>query len=977
MLGPVRLWRGVAELPAGPPQRRAVLALLTLAAGQPVGRDELVDALWPTEPPRRVTNVLQTHVKHLRRVLEPGRTARKPSRVLPSVGTGYRLAVDPVAVDLYRFRRLVDEARTAHAADDQARVWELTGWALNLWQTPLADVPMLAGHPRTAAMTTESQLVISWRVDAAIRMGRAAEVLALVRAEARARPLDEPAQADLMRCYLALGRRAEAFAVFESTRRRLVAELGVDPGALLTDAHRELLEPDRSTPAVSRPAAPSVTLAGSSAVEQPIGLAGSSAVEQAIGLAGSSAVEQPIVPAQLPPDAVAFVGRTEQLRWLDDVATGGASCRSPLAVVTGTAGVGKTTLAVHWSHRAAEWFPDGQLYADLRGFDAGTGPVRVDEVMRGFLTALGVATERMPAGLTAQVGLYRSLLVGRRVLVLLDNARCADQVRPLLPSSAGCFAVVTSRVDQRGLVVTGARPLSLGLMTEVEARQLLTSRFDSPRVAAAPEAVDQLVAACARLPLALAIVAARATAQPQLPLAALASQLRAGASDLTAFADEDESFDIRAVFSWSYRALPADASALFRLLGLHPGPDISVAAAAALAGTTVEEVRRPLEQLTRAHLLVEHRPGRYACHGLLRVYAADLARAVDPESVRQDAVHRFTAHYLAWATVADQLISPYRPPGRPAPGEPGVVRAGASPVGLGAEPPSETDTAFDWFAAECEVLLAVINQAAASGFHRLTCELAWSLTTFLDHRAQWHDQATVQRIALAAAGRLGDESVRARTHRGLARAYSRLGRHADASRELRQAVLLYAALGDDVGLANTEMSLADSCERRLRYAAALKHAERALALYEGAGYRPGQANALNAVGWCRALLGDHAQAVTYSARALRLHQRLDDRRGAADSWDSIGYANYRRGRHRSAAHCFRHAVTLFRAVGDRFAEALSLARLGDTHHADGDPEASREDWRLSLAILAELGHPKADEMRARLAGSSLHGQRSA
>ena len=319
-------------------------------------------------------------------------------------------------------------------------------------------------------------------------------------------------------------------------------------------------------------------------------------------------------------------------------------------------GVGKTTLAVHWSHRVAKCFPDGQLYADLRGFDAGVGPVRADEVVRGFLAALGVAPEQIPAGLTAQIGLYRSLLVGRRVLVLLDNARRADQVRPLLPSSAGCLVVVTSRNDLRGLVVTGARPLHVGLMTDVEARQLLTSRIDSQRVAAAPEAVDRLVAACARLPLALAIVAARASTQPQpLPLEAVTSQLSEGSGGLTAFADEDESFDIRTVFSWSDRTLSADASALFRLLGLHPGPDISVAATAALAGATVDDVRGPLNQWTRAHLMVEHRPGRYACHDLLRVYAADLSRRFDPEPLRKAAVRRFTDHYLAGARMADQL----------------------------------------------------------------------------------------------------------------------------------------------------------------------------------------------------------------------------------------------------------------------------------------------------------------------------------
>ncbi|WP_347681718.1 BTAD domain-containing putative transcriptional regulator [Plantactinospora sp. B24E8] len=948
LLGRVRLWRGATELPAGPPQRRAVLGLLALAEGQPVGRDELVDALWPTGAPRSGTNVIHTHVKHLRRVLEPGRPAWMASRLLPSVGTGYRLAVDPAAVDALRFRRLMAEARTARNRDDQARVWQLIGEALRLWQPPLADVPVLAGHPRMAALTAEAQLALSWRVAAAIRQGRADEVLALVREWAEGGPLDEQAQAHLMRCYVALGRRADAFAVFDTVRRRLVAELGVDPGPVLTGAHQELLESDALTrlpPRAVEPSPVAVTAPG-----WPM-----------------------VVPAQLPPGTAAFTGRAEQLRRLDTLLTADPGDGPTVVAITGTAGVGKTTLAVHWGHRVAERFPDGQLYADLGGFEADAGPVRPDEVVRGFLDAFGMAPDRIPVSLTAQVGLYRSLLAGRRMLILLDNARAADQVRPLLPGAVRCLVLVTSRHELAGLVAAGAHPIDLDLMTDVEARQMLANRIGPERVAAAPEASTQIINACARLPLALAIVAARAGIQPRFPLGSLASQLRESAGDLAVFSDDDAAFDVRAVFSWSYRLLSPEAAALFRLIGLHPGPELSATAAAALVGVPPGRVRPLLAQLTRAHLLVEHRPGRFSCHDLLRTYAAELAAVVEPEAVRRAASQRILGYYLDATATADRLISPYRHPGSVScwPRDTGGGTPPRAPSGAGY--PGDPETALEWFNSEHQVLLALVHQAAEVGLDQAVCELAWHLSTFLDRQGRWRDQAAVQRAALAAAGRLGNPSIEARAHRGLARAYSRLGSHDEARRELRRALCRYEELADDVGRANTEMSLADSCERQGRYREALAHAERALALYGDAGYRPGQANALNAVGWCHTLLGDHGRALTYCARALRRHQLLGDRRGAADSWDSIGHANHGLGRNRAAIRCFQQAVLLFREVGDRFAEAVSLTRLGDAWRVAGEPGSARADWSRSLAILTELDHPRAVEVRARLTGSPRAG----
>lgn len=308
---------------------------------------------------------------------------------------------------------------------------------------------------------------------------------------------------------------------------------------------------------------------------------------------------------------------------------------------------GKTALAVHWAHRVAERFPDGQLYVNLRGFHP-SGAMSPAEAIRGFLDAYAVPPDRIPEGLDAQAALYRSLLADKRALVLLDNARDAEQVRPLLPGAPDCLAVVTSRNPLTGLVVTeGARPLVLELLSPGEAREFLIRRLGAARVEAEPAATDAIITRCARLPLALAVVAARAATRPCLPLPELARQLDAARGGLSGFAGEDPLTDARVVFSWSYHTLSAEAADLFRLLGLHPGPGISLAATASLLGTPAGFAAERLAELCRAHLLTEPVPGRYAFHDLLRDYATELTETRDPEATRDAALGRLLGHYRA------------------------------------------------------------------------------------------------------------------------------------------------------------------------------------------------------------------------------------------------------------------------------------------------------------------------------------------
>jgi tetratricopeptide (TPR) repeat protein/transcriptional regulator with XRE-family HTH domain len=651
-------------------------------------------------------------------------------------------------------------------------------------------------------------------------------------------------------------------------------------------------------------------------------------------------------PAQLPSDLASFAGRARHLAALDRLAGPArpASTAIRLATVSGTAGVGKTALAVHWAHRVAGRFPDGQLYLDLHGFDQTGRLLSPAEAVPVLLAALGVPAGRLPADLTAQVGLYRSVLAGRRILIVLDNARDAEQVRPLLPGAPTAMAVVTSRSQLTGLVAAdGAEPLALDPVPPAEARQVLVRRLGADRVAAEPAAVDRILAVCAGLPLALAVTAARVQ-QADATLAELADELGSATRRLDALDTGDPANEVRTVFSWSYAALPAPAARLFRLLGLHPGPEISAPAAASLAGQPLPAARRLLAELTRANLLTEQRPRRYALHDLLRAYAADLAAAQDSAADRRAAQRRLLDHYTHTAHAADRLLSPHR--------DPIVVPLAAPAAGALPEGPADHPQAMDWLATEHQVLLAVLGHAARTGSDTHAWQLAWALHTFLDRRGFWPDLACAVNTAVGAAQRLGDPTAEAYAHRIAAAAQSRLRRHDAAHQHYQQALARYVEAGDAVGQAYTHRGLAYQWERQGDLRQALQHAE--IALDRAAGHRSAQAHALNAIGWYETLLGDHARAGQHCRRALALFEQLGDRYGQAHTWDTIGYAQHQRGELGPAADSYRQALALLRSVADRYHEADTLTKLGRAQHAAGDANAGRAAWQQALRIFTEL-----------------------
>jgi tetratricopeptide (TPR) repeat protein/transcriptional regulator with XRE-family HTH domain len=678
--------------------------------------------------------------------------------------------------------------------------------------------------------------------------------------------------------------------------------------------------------------------------------------ERRRGPAGAPGAEEP-VPRQLPADVPGFAGRDAELAALDRLVSGAPSATVVVAV-TGTGGIGKTALAVHWAHRTAPRFPDGQLYANLRGFHPGGDPVPPTEVIRGFLDALGVPPGRIPAGLDAQAALYRTRIAGRRMLVVLDNARDAEQVRPLLPGTATAAVAVTSRDRLTALVAAGARPLPLDALGPADARAVLERRLGPARLAGDPAGTGALVTACAGLPLALALAAAHA-AQRGHPLGALAAEVTSRPAGPGGTGEPGEvGAEIGAVFSWSYAALSPDAARLFRLLGLHPGPDLTVAAAGSLLGAPAHDA---LAELARASLAAEPAPGRYALHDLLAGYAAGLAGATDGAAGCAAALDRMLDHYLHTAYAANQLLRPERDP----------IQLPLDPVA--AQPLADPEQALGWLRAEHAVLQGAQRLAAVTGRHRRAWQFAWALDAYLDRGGYWRQSAAGWQAALAAADALDDAAARALAHRGLAAARIRLGELDEARRQCDAALAAYAAAGDRASIAHTHNTLAHLCERDGDPAAALEHAERALTLYQSAGHAAGEANALSNTGWYLNLLGRHADALARCEQALARQEKAGDRWGQAAAWDGIGYAQHHLGDHASAAASYRRTIGLARALGDRYGEATTLTHLGDAEQAAGDPAAARAAWREALAILTELGHPDAAGPRGRLAGADAPG----
>lgn len=809
--------------------------------------------------------------------------------------------------------------------------------ALSLWQgsVPLAGVRAAFAESARVHLRERRETALAELFDAELDCAKHAQVVPALTDAVAESPTHERLVAQLMLALYRSGRTSDALGVYRRTRQTLAEEYGLEPGSALRDLERRILHAD-----------PGLDLR----TDQAVRLAPPDPVPPA-----RPAVARP-VPAQLPLDVRGFAGRGAELATLDALVTRVAEKTTAMVVaLMGTAGVGKTALAVHWAHRVTDRFPDGQLYVNLRGFHPSAPVMSSAEAVRGFLDAFAVPPDGIPVSLDAQAALYRSLAAGRRMLVVLDNALDTEQVRPLLPGTAGCLVVVTSRNRLTGLVAgEGACPVTLDVLSDVEAREFLVRRVGAARVAAETQAAADIAAQCARLPLALAVVAARAAIHPRFPLATLSRELSAARGRL----EDDPKIDVWTAFSWSYERMKPAAARLFRMLGLHPGPDVAAAAAASLAGQPIEQTRPLLEDLAQAHLVTAHVPGRYAIHDLLRAYAAELAQTVDAERDRCAAVRRTVDHYLHTAYAAAVLIFPHRRPLDLVAAEPG-----SGPFRL-----ADAAEAVAWFTTEHAVLIGVLNLAAEHGLSGRAWRLADALSGYLDRRGRWHEWIATQRVALAAAEETADLAGQAHASGALALAYGRLLQYGEAHPHLRRAFELLDELGDGVGKAYTHLFSCLVCYGQGDYAAALSHAEHALDLYRAAGHRLGQAQAVHCVGMAQASLGRCTEAIIHCEQAIALHQELGDRYGVAHTQHSLGIAHHRLGHHGDAIVCYREALLALREVEDSYFEAETLMRLGDTQHATDDVEAAGLSWRQALGILDELGHPDAEQVRTRLAG---------
>jgi DNA-binding SARP family transcriptional activator len=913
------------------PRQRVLLAALLLGGGRVVSVDALAEVLWEGSPPAGARGALHSAVQRLRSTL--GRSGADLVKTRPP---GYLIRVDDAEFDVRGFSALATRGHAAAADGAWARAASLLREALGLWRgEPLADVPSQLLRDREAPAIKDQRLqALVTRIDADLHLGRQAEILAELRQLVTAHPLQEQLRAQLMLSLYRSGRQADALAAYQDVRRVLAADLGIDPGPELRLLHQRILAADSEL----------LLAAGT----EPSGSASATLTPPA-----------PVVPRQLPTATRHFTGRAEALEALGALAAEAAeeSQATVISVIDGTAGIGKTTLALHFAHKVARQFPDGQLYVNLRGFEPAGPQMTPVEAIGLLLDGLAVPAARIPAGLDAQAALYRSLLVGKRMLVLLDNARDVDQVRPLLPASPGCLVIVTSRSQLTSLVATeGASPLTLDVLTDAEAQELLGRCLGPERVADDPSAAGALIQLCARLPLALSIAAARTYSQPWLSLAALTADLRDARSRLDALDAGHATANVRAVLSWSYKQLDPPAARLFRLLGLHAGPDISTAAAASMAGLPLGEGRRGLVELTRAHLLAEHVPGRFSCHDLLRAYAAELTQSADSEAERRAATGRMLDHYLHTAHSAALRARSINSP---------LMLAALAP-GAEAERISDAEQALAWFEAEHRVLMAATGRALEAGFDTHAWQLVWTLSDFLDMRGRWHDWAVAEQIALAATQRLGDRVAQASVHQRFGYASGRIGRYDDAHAHLGLALSIHNERGDHAGQAYVHNSLAITLSYQGRHGEALGHARQSLTSYTAAGDRAGQAQALNSVGWLNAVVGDHEQAVSYCEQSLDLFRDLGSTEGEASALDSLGYAHQQAGQHADATACYLQAVELHRAAGSRWGVGDTLGHLGDTCHAAGKLPEARAFWEEALAILADLHAPEADQIRAKL-----------
>ncbi|BCY09523.1 BTAD domain-containing putative transcriptional regulator [Actinoplanes sp. L3-i22] len=896
IMGPLRVWRGDLEIDAGPRQQRCLLALLAAQEGRPISMADLVDLIWEQAPPASAVNVVHKYIGALRRLLEPGLLLRSAGSYLTRHDSGYRFTAGPQTLDLVAFRRLVRGAKEAAGQNRLPAALDDYVAALRLCQGPAGDTLADTTGATATFAGIDGEFYDAAVAAAAIsaRTGAPARVLPALRLAARMSRLHEPVHAALMTALAAAGHQAEALDVYRNLRERLVDELGIDPGRDLQEAHQRVLT--QAAPPAAEPAA----------------------VVAAAPL---------LRPAQLPPDQPMFVGREYELRVLHDLLLSmrDTGRTSPMVVgVDGMGGVGKSTIVAHFAHQVAGDFTDGQLYLDLRGNEGEDGGVPVGDALRSLLYALGLRAGDVPDTFDALVGTYRSLTAGKRILVLLDDVRDAAQARPLLPSSVESLVLITSRRPLVGLAASDGARLYRAYVPELpDAREILLKRLVAARGPGAaglePGALDEIIELCGRLPLALAILAARLCVRPNLSLTTVAAELRDGAR-LAAFPEGRGVTDPRTAFSWSYRQLSPDAARLFRLLSVALTPGISLAACASLSGRDLDRTRAELEELAGAALVAEGDDGSYASHVLVRAYAEELLSTADPAAERRAATTRLLQYYLHSSFNAQVVLAPNRIPIAPEPPEPGVVP----------ERPLTYPESIGWFAGQREVLKEAVRVAADLGYGIVPWQLAITMQQYFEWFGYFQDWEDVMRFALRAAREQGDVIGEAHVLRSLAGARWFFDANDESLALLSAALQVFVEHGMLLEQALTQVNFHSVFTVLGEHEQALARAEEAVALCRAVGNATSEVRSLDCKGRSLARLGQHEAAARVLQQALELNLRVGRRHEEAMIRVSIAHNLVDLGRTDDAVHQLKLGAEAARSVGQgpyHFEAFRSLAEL--------------------------------------------------
>jgi DNA-binding SARP family transcriptional activator len=965
ILGPLEIRTGQGWTGIGASKWRSLLAVLLIHAGQVVSTDRLIMELWGDDPPAGAINLVSIYALRVRRLIDDGE-----GRVLRTRPPGYQLVLEPGDLDAARFEALVTEGRRALAAQQPERAADLLAEAVGLWRgSALVDVHASPLIEAEAAQLEESRLnAIELRIEADIGCGRYAQVTPELPRLIADHPLREGLRRLLMLALVGAGRRAEALTAYEQARQLIRDELGVAPGEPLQRLYQEILTADLPRrPAAAPPAKPAARAApgGGAATAAPGGQTASGA--SAAGAPAPGAQAPPAAsapappPAQLPADITDFTGRKRDVERLRDPPSAKAGKDSPGAVlvslVTGAGGLGKTTLAVHAAHRMRTRFPHGQLYVNLQG--AGPQPLPPGDVLARFLRDLGVPGPQIPVGEDERAGLYRTRLTRRRVLILLDDARDAAQVRPLLPGSASCAVLVTSRGRLPDLAIT--RLIDLDVLDDDEARALFAGIVGAERAGSDLAATGEVLAACAGLPLAIRIAGARLAARSGWTVRTLAAKLASEQGRL----DELKAGDlaVRASFEVSYASLPGPAvreaigpARAFRLLGLWQGPTIGLRAAAALSGQPDDHAADALEHLVDTHLLESPAPEIYRLHDLLRVYAAERCQADEPQQSRQDAVRRILTWYLHTAEAAARIISPNHtrvPLEEPEP----EIR----PLKF-----ATLDQALEWCDTERANLVAATLQAAASGRHDLAWRLPAAAMSYFYRRSHWADWIATHRVGLDSAGETGDRLGEAWMLNNLGMAYG--------SRQMTEAVdcfaralAIYREIGNQRGEARVMNNLAHAHLLLRRFDEVLDLGGSALAIQRQVQDRYNEGISLGLLGEAHRGLGRPSDAVRNFEQALVIFRELGDRDAEADSLSDLGEAYLRLDQVKDAVACLGDSLAIRRAIGDRYGQATTLRLLGRAWQGTGDREKSHEMLTEALRLFEGLGDDvQAGRVRAEL-----------